>query len=113
MPNNIELSDRHINLKLTILLFLTSAGLCHEICYLNIKFMFKTSSSLKFYFTKVTKSLRKGKDPQCLEFYEYSDGKTLCVVACIDQYLRRFDRWRIQSQNQLFLSHMKPYNKEV
>ena len=42
MPNNTELSDRNINLKLAILLFLTSAGRCHEIYYLNIKFMVRT-----------------------------------------------------------------------
>ena len=42
MPNNTELSNRNINLKLAILLFLTSAGRCHEICYLNIKFMVRT-----------------------------------------------------------------------
>ena len=56
MPNNTELSDRNINLKLAILLFLKSAERCHEICYLNIKFMVRTSSFFKFFFTKVTKS---------------------------------------------------------
>ena len=56
MPNNTELSDRNINLKLAILLILKSAERCHEICYLNIKFMVRTSSSFKFFFTKVTKS---------------------------------------------------------
>ena len=56
MLNNTELSDRNINLKLAILLFLKSAERCHEICYLNIKFMVRTSSFFKFFFTKVTKS---------------------------------------------------------
>ena len=109
IPNNTELPDMNINLKLTVLLFLTSTGRCHEICYLNIKFMVKTSSSFKFFFTKVTKSWRKGKPPPCLEFHEYSDDKKLCVVACIYQYLGRSAPWRIQGQNQLLQSHMKPY----
>ena len=112
MPNNTKLSDRNINLKLTILLFLTSAGRCHEICYLNIKFMVRASSSFKFFFTKVTKSWRKGKPPPCLEFHEYSDDTKLCVVTCIDEYLGRSAAWRTQGQNQLLLSHMKPC-KEV
>ena len=56
MPNNTELSDWNINLKLAILLFLTSAERCHEMCYLNIKFLVRTSSSFKFFFTKVIKS---------------------------------------------------------
>ena len=60
ISNNTELSDRNINLKLAFLLFLTSAGRCHEICYINIKFMVRTLSSFKFFFTKLTKSWRKG-----------------------------------------------------
>ena len=80
MPNNTELSDGNINLKLTILLFLTSAGRCLEICYLNIKFMVRTSGYFKFFFTNVTKGWRKGKPPPCLEFHEYFDDKKLSVV---------------------------------
>ena len=56
MPNNTQLSNRNINLKLAVLLFLGSAGRCHEICYLNIKFMVRISSSFKLFVTKVTKS---------------------------------------------------------
>ena len=67
------------NLELAILLFLTSVGRCHEICYLNIKFMVRTSSSFKFFFTKVTKSWRKGKPIPCLEFREYSGDEKYCV----------------------------------
>ena len=70
------------------------------------------SNSFKFFFTKVTKCWRKGKRPPCLEFQEYSDEKKLCVVACIGEYLRRSAPWRMQGQNQLLLSHLKPY-KEV
>ena len=74
--------------------------------------MVGTSSSFKFFFTKVTKSWRKGKPLPCLEFHEYSDDKKLCVVACIDEHLRRSAAWSTQGQNQLLLSHLKPY-KEV
>ena len=112
ISNDKELPDRNINLKLAVLLFITSAGRCREICYLNIKFMVRTSNSFKFLFTKVTKSWRKRKPPSCLEFHKYSDDENLCVVACIDEYLGRSAPWRTQGQNQLLLSHMKPY-KEV
>ena len=78
MLNNTKLLERHINLKLSVSLFLTSAGRCHEICYLNMKFMVRTSSSFKFFFTKVTKIWRKGKPSPHLEFHEYSDKKN-CV----------------------------------
>ena len=108
--NNSELSDRNINLKLEMLLFLTSAGRCQEICYLNIKFMV-TSSFFKIFFTKVTKSWTKGKPPPCLEFHEYSDDEKLFVVAGIDEYLGRSAPWCTQGQDQLLLSHMIPYKE--
>ena len=34
------------------------------------------------------------------------------MVACIDQYLGRSTYWRTQGQNEILLSHMRPY-KEV
>ena len=74
--------------------------------------MVRTSSSFKFFFTKITKRGRKGKTPPCLEFHEYSDDKKLCVVACFNEYLRRSAPWHTQGQNQLLLSHLKLY-KEV
>ena len=49
MSNNTELSDSNIKLKLEILLFLTLAGQCHDICYVDIiKFIVRKSSSFKF-----------------------------------------------------------------
>ena len=73
--------------------------------------MDRTSSSFKFVFTKATKSWRKGKPPPCLEIREYSDDEELCVVACINEYLERSAPWRTQGQDQLLLSHMRPYNE--
>ena len=78
MSNNTKLSDRHINLKLAVSLFLTSAGRCHEICYLHMKFMVRTSSFFKFFFTKITKIWSKEKPSPHLEFHENSDKKS-CV----------------------------------
>ena len=60
MPNNTELSDRNINLKLAILLFLKSAERCHEICYLNIKFMVKHQVFSSFSSPKLQKVEGKG-----------------------------------------------------
>jgi len=54
LPENNCLSDRELYLKLATLLFLTSASRCHEICYLDIRYMARASESYKFYFTKVT-----------------------------------------------------------
>ena len=74
--------------------------------------MIRKSSSFKFFFTKVTKGWRKGKPSLCLEFHEHSDDKELCIVNCMDKYFRRSASWRTIDQNQLLLSHLRPY-KEV
>ena len=112
LATNNDLSDQLLNLKLAALLFLTSSGRCHEICYLDVRYKVKTSSSYKFYFTKVTKSWRRGQPPPVLEFEEFSANKKMCVVTCLSHYLERTAEWRTEGQNQLLLSHLSPH-KEV
>ena len=112
LSSNAELSSRTLLLKTTMLLFLTSAGRCHEICYLDIRYMVKTICSYKFYFSKITKSWRKGKAPPCLEIKHYPPDRDLCVVSCIDNYLSRSQSWRDKGQTHFLLSHLRPH-KEV
>ena len=112
LATNNDLSDQLLNLKLAALLFLTSSGRCHEICYLDVRYKVKTSSSYKFYFTKVTKSWRRGQPPPVLEFEEFSANKKMCVVTCLSHYLERTAEWRTEGQNQFLLSHLNPH-KEV
>ena len=112
LATNNDSSDQLLNLKLAALLFLTSSGRCHEICYLDVRYKVKTSSSYKFYFTKVTKSWRRGQPPPVLEFEEFSANKKMCVVTCLSHYLERTAEWRTEGQNQLLLSHLNPH-KEV
>ena len=112
LHTNTELSDRTLLLNLTSLLFLTSAGRCHEICNLDIRYMVKTFSSYKFHFSKLTKSWKKGKAPPCLELRAYPQDKDSCVMTCLDVYLKRFSSWSKKGQTQLLLSHLKPH-KEI
>ena len=111
LPTNTELSDRTLLLKLTILLFLTSAGSCHEMCYLDIGYMVKTFPSYKFHSSKSTKSWKKGKAPPCLELRAYCQGRDSCVMTCLEVYLKRSNSWREKGQTQLLLSHLKPHKE--
>ena len=54
---------------------LTFAGRFHEICCLDISYMVKTVSSYKFYFSKLTKSWKKGKAPPCLQLRSYPQDR--------------------------------------
>ena len=87
LPTNTELLDRTLPLKLTSLLFLTSARRCHEICYLDIRYMVKTVSSYKFHFSKLTKSWKKGKAG--LELRAYPQDRDSCVMTGLEEYLKR------------------------
>ena len=76
LPTSSEMSDRILLLKLTnLLFFFTSAGRCREICFFDIRYMVKTVSSYKFYFSKSTKSSKKGKTPPCLELLAYPQDR--------------------------------------
>ena len=112
LPTNTELSDRTLLLKLTSLLFLTSAGRCHEICDLDIRYMVKTFLSYKFHFSKLTKSWKKGKAPPCLALRAYPQDKDSCVITCLNVYLKMSKSWREKGQTQLLLGHLKPH-KEI
>ena len=110
LPTNTEVSDRTLLLKLTSLLFLTSAGRCHEICYFDTHFMVKTVSSLKNF--KVNKILEKtGIAATRLELRANPQDRDSCVW-CLEEYLKWSSSWRKKGQCQLLLSHLKP-NKEI
>ena len=112
LPDNDQLSDRLLTLKLTMLLALASAGRCSEIRNLDIRYMTRSATSYTFQFTKVTKSWKKGKPPPSLEFFELESNRKLCVVSAIDTYLKRSLQWRAGSKYQLLLSTIHPH-KEV
>ena len=107
LPTNTELSDRTLLLKLTSLLFFTFAGRCHEFCYLDIRYMMKTVSSYKLQFLKLTKIWKKEKASPCLELRAYPQDRDLCVMTCLEEYLKRSTSWREKGQSQLLLNHLK------
>ena len=88
LPTNTEFSDRTLLLKPPNLLFLTSSGRYHKICYFDIRYMVKTFSSNKFHFSKSTKNWKKGKATPCLELRTYTQDRDLCVMTCLAAYLR-------------------------
>lgn len=111
LPDNDQLSDRLLTLKLTMLLALASACRCSEIQNLDIRFMTRSATSYIFQFTKVSKSWKKGKPPPSLEFFELESNRKLCVVSAIDIYLKRSLQWRAGSKCQLLLSTIQPHNE--
>ena len=111
LPDNEQLSDRLLTLKLTMLLALASACRCSEIQNLDIRYMTRSATSYTFQFTKVSKSWKKGKPPPSFKFFQLESNRKLCVVSAIDIYLKRSLQWRAGSKHQLLLSTIQPHNE--
>ena len=111
LPDNEQLSDRLLTLKLTMLLALASACRCSEIQNLDIRYMTRSATSYTFQFTKVSKSWKKGKPPPSLKFFQLESNRKLCVVSAIDIYLKRSLQWRAGSKHQLLSSTIQPHNE--
>ena len=113
LSENVELSDRVLTLKLSVLLALTSACRVSEIKYLDTRYMIKSHTSVIFQFSKITKSWRRGKAPPKLEFHAFPPNKKLCVVQALEEYLKRSQPWRSNEKHQLLLSPLKPHREVV
>ena len=89
---------------------LTSASRASAMHHLDVRFMVRSHNAYIFTFHKLHKSWRRGKAPPKLMFLEYSEDPNLCVVAVLEEYLKRTQSWRSNaSKTQLLLSYVKPH----
>ena len=73
--------------------------------------MVRSSDAYRFYFSKVTKTWRKGRAPPRLELKQFSQDESLCVVSTLDSYCQRTEFWRKEGQTELLLSHLRPHRE--
>ena len=78
--NILSLSDKMLTLKLTMLLAITSASRAHEICMLDLTYMFQ--------FPQVTKTTKTDKLRLPIKYHSFAN-KTLCVCEHLDVYIKR------------------------
>ena len=113
MSDNLQLSDKDLTHKLTVLMALSSASRASSLQQLNIKFMARNEISYKFYFHKLHKSWRRGKVPPTFSYQAYTQDPNICVVRTLDGYISRTQGWRSgEDCSQLLLSFVNP-NKPV
>ena len=89
MGQNEDLSDKYLTYKLTMLLALTSASRVLGLQHLDIRFKTKGTSYYIFSFGKLHKARKKGKSPTSLKVYLFEEDTKLCVVATLEEYLKR------------------------
>ena len=71
--------------------------------------MVKGNGKYVFKFHRLHKSSPCGKPIASLEFHEYSEDKSLCVVTTLDEYIKRTVNWREGTKTQLLLGYIKPH----
>ena len=103
------LSGKLLTLKLVMLMALTSASRASAVHHLDIMYMVKGNEKYVSKFHRLHKSWRCGKPISSLEFHEYSEDKSLCVVTTIDEYIKRTVNWREGTKTQLLLGYIKPH----
>ena len=114
LPNNNDLPDKLLTVKVAMLLALTSASRVRDLHILDTWFIVKTSKKYVFKFHKLHKSWRQGQNPTTLEFVAFSQDKNLCVVSALDEYLNRTEKWRrVNNEKQLLLSYIQPHKQVV
>ena len=96
-----------------MLMALTSASCTLGLQHLNIRFMVKTPSSFTFTFHKLHKAWKKGKSPPSVVFHSFEEDSSLCVVAVLNEYLKRSEKWRTSDQWQLLFNFVQPHKPVV
>ena len=113
LGKNEDLSDKYLTYKLTMLLKLTSASRVLGLQQLNIRFMTKVTNIYIFTFGKLHQAWRKGEPLPSLNVCIFEEDTKLCVVAALEEHLKRTKVWRGNDKIQLLLSFLKPHNLMV
>ena len=95
-----------------MLIALTTASRAIGIHHLTIKHMGRLHNHYVFTYDKLHKGWRRGQSPPVVRLFAYSQDPELCVVKCLNEYIRRSEKWRTDTKNQLLLSYISPH-KEV
>ena len=96
-----------------MLMALTSASRAPGLQHLNTRFMAKTPSSFTFTFHKLHKAWKKRKSPPFVGFLSFEEDSSLCVVAVLNEYLKRSEKWRTSDERQLLLTFGQPHKSVV
>ncbi len=108
LGSNTELTLKLLTLKLVMLLGLLSGQRCQTLHSLNIKDMVLGESKCVFLLTSLLKTSAPNRHLTHIEFLAYPQDPKLCVINCLNAYLKRTKPHRCGTL-QLFLSIQKPF----
>ncbi|XP_068734454.1 uncharacterized protein [Montipora capricornis] len=106
---NEELSLKNVTLKCVTLVALLSGQRCQTIHALRISGMKETNGQIRFDIFTLLKTSKPGKHQEPLTFKPYTYDSQLCVVKCLQEYIKQTSEFR-NGADQLWLSYQKPHN---
>ena len=109
---NEELSLKNVTLKCVTLVALLSGQRCQTIHALRISGMKETNGQIRFDISTSLKTSKPGKHQEPLTFKPYTYDSQLCVVKCLQQYIKQTAEVR-NGADQLWLSYHNPASKDT
>lgn len=109
-----QLDIKLLSWKLVMLVALASACRSSAISYLNCKYMKQQGPNILFELPRGTKICCPCSETRKIVFDSFSKDENLCVVSCINEYLRKTQEWRDIDdkidRSWLILSLVKPHH---
>ena len=108
-PEDNDLSNKLLTLKLVLLIALTSASRASELTNLNKKCLLRSEVYYVFHQNKLSKTWSKDRPkPQNVKLYKFFEDKKLCPCNTLESYLTRRKSWGVK-EPQVLVSFTKPH----
>lgn len=104
-----KLSLRNLTLKLCMLIALLIAPRCQTLKALDLSTLTFAGGAARFGVSELLKTSRRGKVGKDILLQGYPPDRRLCVLKVLREYIDRTAE--IRSDNKLFISFIKPFNK--
>ena len=101
----VVLGRKRLSQKLTMLMALSNASRCSELCGLDIERMRFNETGVTFSLGRLTKTSKPGQS-KSLFYPVLASDKEVCPVFTLKEYLKRTED---RKESKLFLSYIRPY----
>ena len=109
-PVNKQLTLKQLTYKVVTLLGLCNINRGAELHSLNCKWISRYSERFVCAFGTRAKNSKKGKSAKPIHFKRYAEDEKLCPVMCLQEYMDRTKKWRIDASfHPLFLGVNNPH----
>jgi len=109
LKDNKELSQKEISQKLCLLLLLIGAQRVNTIFNFKVTRLIISEHQATFTLDTVLKHSKIGRKLDTITYRAYPDNKRLCVIDCLNEYLKMRDKLVDKDVTKLLITYGKPY----